>query len=153
MKRLLTPIALIAVVAGCVASGPPADATLQPVLRPHDVVYKPDGDGPFPTVMVLHGCLGVRSKDTRWAQHLRDPGYVALVVDSMTAFLRLPSMYTEVPSSCKEFVSTLVTGRGLTRAGGRRWGPGGRPAGRDKPRKSGPLRPRTRARGRPPGGR
>ena len=84
MKRLLALIILIVVVAGCVALGPPADATLQPVLRPHDVVYKPDGEGPFPAVMVLHGCLGVRSKDTRWAQHLRDEGYVALVVDSMT---------------------------------------------------------------------
>ena len=84
MKRLLALIALVAVVAGCVALGPPAGATLQPVLRPYDVVYRPDGQGPFPAVMVLHGCLGVRTKDTRWAQHLRDAGYVALVVDSMT---------------------------------------------------------------------
>jgi len=59
-------------------------AELQPLLRPHDALFKPDGDGPFPAVVILHGCLGVRSKDTRWAQRLRDQGYVTLVVDSLT---------------------------------------------------------------------
>ena len=84
MKRALALLALVAVLAGCVASGSRSATALQPVLRPHDTVYKPDGTGPFPAVMVLHGCLGVRSKDTRWAERLRDQGYVALVVDSMT---------------------------------------------------------------------
>ena len=77
-------VTLVALVAGCVALRPAGESALQPVLRPHDTVYKPEGAGPFPAVIVLHGCLGVRSKDTRWAQHLRDQGYVALVVDSMT---------------------------------------------------------------------
>ena len=92
MRRALAMLALLAVATGCAASTtgapraavPAADAALQATLRPHDVVLTPDGPGPFPAVMVLHGCLGVRSKDRRWAEHLRDAGYVALVVDSMT---------------------------------------------------------------------
>ena len=84
MRRVLGLAALLALVAGCVAGRPPADLALQPMLRPHDAVYRPAGAGPFPAVVVLHGCLGVRSKDTRWAERLREQGYVALVVDSMT---------------------------------------------------------------------
>jgi dienelactone hydrolase len=84
MRRWLGLVALLALGAGCVAGRAPADTVLQPMLRPHDVLYLPTGAGPFPAVVVLHGCLGVRSKDVRWAERLRDEGYVALVVDSMT---------------------------------------------------------------------
>lgn len=85
MTRLLAVLALAAVAVACASSSVPrGDATLQSLLRPHDTVYRPDGEGPFPAVIVLHGCLGVRSKDSRWAQRLRDAGYVAVVVDSMT---------------------------------------------------------------------
>jgi len=84
MRRGLVLTALLVIAAGCAASRPLADASLTPILRPHDAIYRPPGEGPFPAVLVLHGCLGVRSKDTRWAESLRDDGYVALVVDSMT---------------------------------------------------------------------
>ena len=84
IRRALGLVMLLAAVAGCVAGRPAADTALQPLLRPHDALYRPDGPGPFPAVVVLHGCLGVRSKDTRWAERLREQGYVALVVDSMT---------------------------------------------------------------------
>ena len=84
MRRALGSILLVALVAGCVTGGAPTTTTPQPILRPHDVVYRPDGVGPFPAVVLLHGCLGVRAKDTRWAEALREQGYVALVVDSMT---------------------------------------------------------------------
>jgi dienelactone hydrolase len=84
MRRALALAILVALAAGCLGGGPVADVTLQPMLRPHDALYRPDGDGSFPAVVILHGCLGVRSKDTRWAERLRDQGYVALVVDSLT---------------------------------------------------------------------
>ena len=84
IRRALGLVLLLALVAGCVAGRLPADHALQPVLRPHDALYRPDGPGAFPAVVLLHGCLGVRSKDTRWAERLRDQGYVALVVDSLT---------------------------------------------------------------------
>lgn len=82
MSRRALGLLLLLSLAGCAVARPVAE--LQPLLRPHDALFKPDGDGPFPAVVVLHGCLGVRSKDTRWAQRLRDHGYVALVVDSLT---------------------------------------------------------------------
>lgn len=52
-------------------------------LRPSDTVYRPDGDGPFPAVVLLHGCGGVRASDHAWAELFRDRGYVAIVVDSL----------------------------------------------------------------------
>jgi dienelactone hydrolase len=83
MERALALALVVELVAGCVTAAPTPDA-LQPILRPHDTLYRPDGAGPFPAVVVLHGCSGVRGKDRRWAERLRDQGYVALVVDSLT---------------------------------------------------------------------
>lgn len=44
---------------------------------------KPDGEGPFPAVVLLHGCGGIQPKrDHRWAERLREWGYVTLQADS-----------------------------------------------------------------------
>jgi dienelactone hydrolase len=44
---------------------------------------KPDGDGPFPAIVLLHGCGGIAPKrDHRWAERLSGWGYVTLQVDS-----------------------------------------------------------------------
>jgi dienelactone hydrolase len=69
-------------VAGC-GMMPRADS-LQSVLRPHDAVYRPSGEGRFPAVILMHGCAGVRRKEGRWAEAFREEGYVALVVDSLS---------------------------------------------------------------------
>ena len=45
-------------------------------------IYRPAGAGPFPAVVVLHGCNGVARSTRRWAERLRGWGYLALVVDS-----------------------------------------------------------------------
>ncbi len=45
-------------------------------------LYKPEGEGPFPAVIVLHGCGGVDYHHVNWANQLVDWGYVALIVDS-----------------------------------------------------------------------
>jgi dienelactone hydrolase len=74
-------IALLAV-GGCGML--PRPEGLQPILRPHDAVYRPVGEGPFPAVILLHGCAGVRRKDVQWAEAFREQGYVALVVDSLS---------------------------------------------------------------------
>jgi hypothetical protein len=50
---------------------PRADS-LQPILRPHDAIYRPSGSGPFPAVVLLHGCAGMRRKDTQWAEGFRE---------------------------------------------------------------------------------
>jgi dienelactone hydrolase len=46
---------------------------------------QPTGSGPFPAVVLLHTCGGMRSgHTTRWADELARRGYAALVVDSFT---------------------------------------------------------------------
>ncbi|MEH2498960.1 dienelactone hydrolase [Bradyrhizobium sp. AZCC 1678] len=43
---------------------------------------RPEGSGPFPAVVVLHGCGGFHQDMLAWADRLRRWGYVALAVDS-----------------------------------------------------------------------
>jgi len=52
------------------------------------ILMKPDGDGPFPAVVLLHGCSGMYSKYSSnlyntWASRLVNWGYVTLQVDSL----------------------------------------------------------------------
>jgi dienelactone hydrolase len=58
-------------------------------LTLHAQLYKPDGDGPFPTVIALHGCGGLgghsepvlpRYRD--WAEQLLKDGHAVLLPDS-----------------------------------------------------------------------
>jgi len=51
--------------------------------------FRPEGPGPFPAVVLLHGCSGmftpsgyVTNSYRRWAELLSEDGYVALLVDS-----------------------------------------------------------------------
>jgi dienelactone hydrolase len=44
---------------------------------------RPNGEGPFPAVVLLHGCSGSHSREDIWAGRLRRLGYVALQVDSL----------------------------------------------------------------------
>jgi dienelactone hydrolase len=62
---------------------PAADLTL------HAQLYRPDGDGPFPTVIALHGCGGlgghsepVQARYRDWAERLLKTGYAVLLPDS-----------------------------------------------------------------------
>ncbi len=55
----------------------------------HAQLYKPDGDGPFPTVIALHGCggLGGKSEPVQpryrdWAEQLLKAGDAVLLPDS-----------------------------------------------------------------------
>jgi dienelactone hydrolase len=43
---------------------------------------KPDGNGPFPAVILLHGCGGIRLNETAWRDWFRTKDIVALSVDS-----------------------------------------------------------------------
>jgi len=57
-------------------------------------LYKPTGSGPFPAVVMLHGCSGIFSLSdptkgvgsvyTEWGDRLVTAGYVGLLVDSYT---------------------------------------------------------------------
>ena len=59
-----------------VAVTSPAPATLTAEL------YTPRGTGPFPAVILLHGCGGVGPNVKEWAVWLRHEGYAAFVLDS-----------------------------------------------------------------------
>lgn len=45
---------------------------------------RPDGPGPFPAVVLMHGCHGVSASIRSWGDWFRERGYVALIVDSWT---------------------------------------------------------------------
>ena len=62
-------------------------------------IFKPEGDGPFPAVLLMHGCAGL-SDATRQglkghAKFLVDNGYVAVIVDSYST--------REISVTCKKF--------------------------------------------------
>jgi dienelactone hydrolase len=44
---------------------------------------RPDGTGPFRTVVGLHGCMGISSHSVAIADRLKALGYVALAIDSL----------------------------------------------------------------------
>ena len=55
----------------------------------HAQLYKPDGDGPFPTIIALHGCGGLGGHSEQvlpryrdWAEHLMKSGHAVLWPDS-----------------------------------------------------------------------
>ena len=64
------------------ASKPPTQLTAR--------LLAPEGPGPYPAIIMLHGCAGMlagehlRSRDAFWAEHWVGQGYAALLVDSYT---------------------------------------------------------------------
>jgi dienelactone hydrolase len=55
-------------------------ALLEPSVR----LYKPDGPGPFPAVLQLHGCGGCKPIQDDYAKAAQSVGVLALIVDSLT---------------------------------------------------------------------
>lgn len=52
-------------------------------LRPHDKVFVPDGNGPFPTVLFFHGCSGATaSHEEDWSAFYNRIGVAMIAVDS-----------------------------------------------------------------------
>ena len=47
-------------------------------------IYKPSGDGPFPAIVILPGCVGLSAHTLDWAKRVVARGYVAFVVDPVT---------------------------------------------------------------------
>jgi dienelactone hydrolase len=70
-------------------------------LKLHAQLYKPDGNGPFPTVIALHGCGGlggqgdpIAPRYREWAEQLLKAGYAVLLPDSFAS--------REVGPQCRE---------------------------------------------------
>ncbi len=59
---------------------PSVGASASVTLR--GTLYHPRGPGPFPAVVLLHGCDGVIDLYHKWAARFAGMGYVALIVDS-----------------------------------------------------------------------
>ena len=77
----IVPWICAAVLAGCAAP-----ATVQPSAAIPIRVSKPDGDGPFPAVVIMHDCSGLgpgsSGAPNRWAKLLIERGYVVVIPDS-----------------------------------------------------------------------
>ncbi len=77
-------IALAMLIAGCAGAAAAGDLRDDIPIT----VTKPDGEGPFPAVVVLHDCsgLGPRSSGApgRWGRELLERGYVVVIPDSFT---------------------------------------------------------------------
>ena len=95
MRFLSATLSLTLLAAACPAGAAPLPAPQQvdipapASLTLHAQLYKPDGDGPFPTVIALHGCGGLGSQSEPvlpryrdWAEQLLKTGHAVLLPDS-----------------------------------------------------------------------
>lgn len=48
-------------------------------------LWKPKGDGPFPALILVHSCAGIREQIGFWRKEAIARGYVVLVIDSFTS--------------------------------------------------------------------
>jgi len=58
-------------------------ATLAGELRPHMRIHRPEGEGPFPTVLQFHGCGSQYAAQDGWAEYLAESGFQSVIVDSL----------------------------------------------------------------------
>ena len=59
----------------------PSDG-FQASVRAHDLLDRPEGTGPFPAVIMLHGCSGLGGRDRMWAERIQGWGHLVLRVNS-----------------------------------------------------------------------
>jgi dienelactone hydrolase len=95
MMRLLSTLISLGFLAAASAAAAAPLATPQPIEIPsssgtlHAQLFKPDGAGPFPTVIALHGCGGLNGHSDQiqpryrdWAEQLLKDGNAVLFPDS-----------------------------------------------------------------------
>jgi dienelactone hydrolase len=80
---IVSGIATALLVAGCAAARVsfPSQPAAGSIFNAFD---KPDGPGPFPAVVLLHTCGGIRPHVRQWSSRLVQAGYATLIVDSFT---------------------------------------------------------------------
>jgi dienelactone hydrolase len=68
---------------GCAGTGVTfPNMAMNDIKTAQGTVVVPEGKGPFPAVVIMHGCSGVRPNSEMWARLLRDNGYASIVVDT-----------------------------------------------------------------------
>jgi len=104
MRLLSATILLTLSVAACTAHAAPASTQVEISsgnLKLHAQLYKPEGNGPFPAVIALHGCGGLSAANEpvapryrEWSEQLLKAGYAVLWPDSFGS--------REVGPQCRE---------------------------------------------------
>jgi dienelactone hydrolase len=104
MRLLSATILLTLLVAAGEAAAAPEPTQIEipsGKLELHAQLYKPEGSGPFPVVIALHGCGGlsgqgepVAPRYREWAEQLLKAGYAVLLPDSFAS--------REVGPQCRE---------------------------------------------------
>lgn len=51
-------------------------------LDSHHSMYIPEGDGPFPAILILHASTGLEEVNYEWASLLKNHGFVVYLIDS-----------------------------------------------------------------------
>jgi dienelactone hydrolase len=95
MRTTLTLAFVVAATAGLTVARAAASSGPEPVEISQDnvmlkaMLFRPDGAGPFPAVIGMHGCEGllgrngtVEARYSDWAEHLTKAGFVVLYPDS-----------------------------------------------------------------------
>ncbi len=59
-------------------------AETRSLLVPYMEVFLPQGDGPFPTALLFHGCDGINDSSQPKAEAMVQQGFAAILVDSNT---------------------------------------------------------------------
>lgn len=90
MPRTIATVVLVALfaqwLAAAHAQAQKFPTTPQPFTRPvarGAALYKPEGAGPFPAVVLSHTCSGLSGNMYKWAERFTGAGYVALVLDHL----------------------------------------------------------------------
>lgn len=75
---ILVALSSVAVAAESVTITYPADGK---TVELDGKLHRPSGAGPFPAVVLMHGCSGVEKNHGAWARKLEARGYMALIVE------------------------------------------------------------------------
>src|SRR5262249_9534097 len=83
LRRALSVLIVSIVLTGCASTNLsfPNATPVNPLWVPAWEL-RPEGAGPFPAVVLMHGCAGISESNHEWSRWFRDEGYVALLVDS-----------------------------------------------------------------------
>jgi carboxymethylenebutenolidase len=87
MRRAILTFALLALAPlAALAQADPVTLTVGARHKMRAILYRPNGPGPYPAVLVLHASSGLTDRDTTYAVRLAGLGYVALVPAFMEAY-------------------------------------------------------------------